>query len=158
MSNLYDSLRIALLAGPFDKLWRNEVHPKYWIFLGLCTLGYDLKLEKKEFDYNAFLLRLRSPGSSNLLTAFDYSNYLMASSPSVALFTTLLLPMKSLFNSKQYGPCFDEMVHGHDVLSESSGVVEISDSPAANLDDEVEEIANDQETALFDQVEQSIAL
>ena len=111
-----------------------------------------------EFDYNAFLLRLRSPGSSNLLTAFDYSNYLMASSPSVALFTTLLLPMKSLFNSKQYGPCFDEMVHGHDVLSESSGVVEISDSPAANLDDEVEEIANDQETALFDQVEQSIAL
>lgn len=158
VSNLYDSLRSALFAGPFDKLWRNEVHPKYWNFLGLCALGYDLKLAKKEFDYNAFLLRLRSPTSSYLLTAVDYSNYLMALAPSVPLLTTLLLPIKSLFSSKQYGPCIDEMVHGHDALSESSGIVEISDSPAANLDEEVEEIANDQEIALFDQVEQSIAL
>ncbi len=152
MSDLYDSLRSALFAGPFNKLWRDEVHPKYWVFLGLYAHGYDLKLEKKEFDYKAFLLRLRSPSSSNLLTAVDYSNYLMALAPSVPLLTTLLLPMKSLF-----GPRFDEMVHGH-VLSESSGDVEIFDSPVANLDEEVEEIANDRETALFDQVEQSITL
>jgi hypothetical protein len=165
VTDLFDSLRDALCAGPWNKLWRDEIHPKYWSFLGLGPNGYGLKLEKREFDYT-FSLRLRSPNSADLLSAFDYSNYLLETSPSVPLLIMILSPMKGLFGDKQYGPRYDEMIPEHEkcellrdkepgspVSSIATDAVE--NLPAVKL--EVKEDSTDDEAALFDRVDESIA-
>lgn len=154
VSKIFDSLREALFAGPFDKMWRDVVHPKYWIFLGLGPEGYDLKVEKKELDCSSFSLRLRSPSIFDLLSAVDYSNHLLSLSPSVPLLNKLLHPMKRIFNGKQYGPRYDELLipeTGNNEYGRTSGD---SDPTVVKL----EEIASHEESALFEQVDKSIAL
>jgi len=68
-----------------------------------------VKLNKGEFGPEAFSLRLRNPGESEVLTDMDYSNYLLGRASSVGLLHMLLQPMKNLFNEKNYGPLYSAM-------------------------------------------------
>ena len=114
MTTLYDSLRSALSAGVItyssagqaSKKWRDVLHPKYWVFLGMGPKGYDLKVSNKEFGIESALLRLRSPDEGDFLTDVDYTQHLLQQSLSVQLLLILLSPLKDVFNEMNYGRAY----------------------------------------------------
>ena len=114
VTTLYDSLRSALSAGVItyssagqvSKKWRDVLHPKYWVFLGLGPKGYDLKVSNKEFGLESALLRLRSPDEGDFLTDVDYAQHLLEQSLSVPLLLILLSPLKDVFNEMNYGRAY----------------------------------------------------
>ena len=111
VTTLYDSLRSALSAGTLNfsagqvssEKWRDVLHPKYWVFLGLGPKGYDIKVSDKEFRLESALLRLRSPDDSDFFTDVDYAQHLLDQSLSVPLLLVLLSPLKDVFNVINYG-------------------------------------------------------
>lgn len=141
--------------------------------------GYDIKLTNGEFDVpmNALMLRLKTPDISKALSDADYSNHLIEQSPPVQLVGMLLSPLKKLFNHKNYGPRYDNVVatpqESPDNLNGTAAMTEHGGISPPNSHDlaasanalsgsqsgvKEEEISTDDETNLFIKVEESFEL
>ena len=84
------------------------IHPKLWYFLSMGPNGYDVKLNRAEFGPEAFSLRLRTLDNTDLLDGEKYATHLLEQSSSVAILDALLTPLQNLFNTRDYGPRYEQ--------------------------------------------------
>jgi len=177
VQKLYASLLKALVAGFDHSKWRDTIHCKYWPFLSMGPQGYDVKLKKGEFGPEAFLLSLRNPENSQVLSDANYSNHLLGRSSSVKILPILLEPMRKLFNEKNYGSPYKVIVsHRQEILpiatlehggimsrnspnSKNNCVASDTDHDSSVVKTEVkdEKTSTDDEAKLFDLVERSFS-
>lgn len=106
--------------GFVQKKWSDEVHPKYWGFLGMGPSGYSFKVNRNtdaDVPLDMLLLLIKESVSSQHLCDIDYAKQLLKRSTSVRWLIGMLQPLAQHFDKKQYA-VVDSLaeVASHDAL------------------------------------------
>ncbi|KAL7487421.1 hypothetical protein ACHAW6_013022 [Cyclotella cf. meneghiniana] len=103
---LFSELKTALTVGFVQKKWSDEVHPKYWGFLGMGPSGYSFKVNRKtvaDFPLDMLLLLIKDSVSSQHLCDVDYAKQLLTRSTSVRWLLGMLQPLAQHFDKTEFG-------------------------------------------------------
>jgi len=98
VSSLFENLRKAYLVSTENKMWRDELHPRFWNFLGLGPDRYKFKhLQEFEFgDTRAISLELLDPNSNAFFSDYEYAWHLLGNTFSIPQVLYLMEPLQDL--------------------------------------------------------------
>ncbi|KAL3783164.1 hypothetical protein HJC23_001514 [Cyclotella cryptica] len=118
---LFEVLKTALTVGFVQKKWSDEVHPKYWGFLGMGPSRYTFKVNRNtDADSLMDMLQLfiKESVSSKHLCDIDYAEQLLKESMSVRFLVGMLQPLGQHFEKKQNdgGDSPDDDMNPHDAI------------------------------------------
>ncbi|KAL3787637.1 hypothetical protein HJC23_011785 [Cyclotella cryptica] len=118
LSSKYSRL---LLLSVLYKKWSDEVHPKYWGFLGMGPSRYTFKVNRNtDADSLMDMLQLfiKESVSSKHLCDIDYAEQLLKESMSVRFLVGMLQPLGQHFEKKQNdgGDSPDDDMNPHDAI------------------------------------------
>lgn len=93
------------MVGFLQKKWSDEIHPKYWGFLGIGPSGYTFKVNRNsdaDSPLDMLLLLLQESISSKHLCETDYTETLLKGSMSARWLLLMLQPLARHFEHKRY--------------------------------------------------------
>jgi hypothetical protein len=85
-------------------MWRNELHPRYWPFLGFGPGRYKFKhCQEYAFgDTRAYGLELLDPNSKQFFSDYEYAWHLLGNTFSIPQVLYLMEPLQDLFQEQTY--------------------------------------------------------
>lgn len=103
VASLFSELKKAYTVGLGGARWSEEVHPKYWYYLGLGPHKHSFGVDKSDPNsgpLDALVLKVQEPMSSELLNHDQYAQVLLKRSMSVNWLSRLLQPLVDCFQQK----------------------------------------------------------